>query len=176
MAGCGKRLHARNLETFPARASKSLLFPQPSTTKISVIVTNNLDRGFQTVQARYMREGSSNQFSTTAPRSGSRSASNSLFHKILAVSPCGSRFCSDSILSPPRKFLRIRILEKGKKKIWGGAPRQDSPGNATRSAQRSVHLARISLDVHRLRVSRDGNLRTPVCPSLSPDGTIHLYA
>ena len=128
------------------RHFKSCLFPHPSTTKISILVTNNLDREFQTAQALYMREGSPNQFATTDLRSSSQSAANSLFQNILPVSHFGSIFCADSTLSPPRKFLRMRILEKGRKKLWGGGTpsRQVFSKNTTRSTQRFVHLARMS--------------------------------
>ena len=95
---------------------RSCLFPQPSTTKISILVTNNLDREFQTAQAHYMREGSPNQFAATDPRSGLQSAANSLFPNILAISPCGSRFCGAPSAPRFRKPLKINILtQRGRK-------------------------------------------------------------
>ena len=75
------------------------------------------------------------QFATTDPGSVLKSATNSLFQNILAVSPCGSGFCADSTLSPPPKFLRMRILDKGTKKIWGYPITPSSSETATRSGE-----------------------------------------
>jgi hypothetical protein len=43
-------------------------------------------------------------------------------------------------------------------------------------AQDDKSGGRIRPQVRGLPAFRGDNLRTPVCPSLSPDGTIHLYA
>ncbi len=74
-----------------------------------------------------MREGSPNQFSITDPVSGSRTAAKSLFWKILAASPCGSRFCGDSEGYPLGKFFRIRILGDWAKKNVRGVLRVRHP-------------------------------------------------
>jgi hypothetical protein len=80
-------------------------FPQP------IRVTNNLDREFWKAQSCRMHEGSTNNFIT-----GDKFEAKSLFQNILAVSPCGSRFCPDPAISRARKFLGIRILGKVTKK------------------------------------------------------------
>ena len=102
-------------------------FPQSSTTIIPVPVTNNLDRGFQQEQTRYMRESSPNNFSTSAPLSGSHSQANPLFWNILAVSPCGSRFCPDPTRSLAHNCLRMNTLENRQKKIWRDICQSKSP-------------------------------------------------
>ncbi len=63
-----------------------------------------------------MRADSIHPIPTIDPHSGRSSAAKSLFWKILPVSPCGSRFWPDSIRYPPRKFLRMNILENEQKK------------------------------------------------------------
>jgi hypothetical protein len=76
-------------------------------------VTNNLDREFWKAQACRMRDCFPNTFI-----SGPKSDAKSLFRNILAVSPCGSRFCPDPTLSRARKFLGMRILgEEDRKNI-----------------------------------------------------------
>jgi hypothetical protein len=95
---------------------------------------------------------------------------NSLFQNILAVSPCRSRFYPDKPLSSYRKSFRMNILEKRRKK-----------------KSRTLHLAAHALHImsglplrgsslFRLRYPTDDNLRTPVCSSLAPNGTITGYA
>jgi hypothetical protein len=63
-----------------------------------------------------MHAGSFNLFSRTDPLTSSECAAKSLFQKILAISPCGSRFCADTGLSQPCKSLRMNILWIMKKK------------------------------------------------------------
>src|SRR5450631_2864040 len=108
-------------------------FPQSSTTIIPVPVTNNLDRGFQQEQTRYMRESSPNNFSTSAPLSGSHSQAKSLFRNILAISPCGSIFYPDPTRSIAHNYLRMNTLENRQKKYGETSPSQ-SPPLLTRSA------------------------------------------
>ena len=54
-----------------------------------------------------MREGSSKRFSITGPPAGFQSEGNSLFWKILAISPFSSRFCTDPARSIIAKSFRI---------------------------------------------------------------------
>src|SRR5450631_1653033 len=93
-----------------------------------------------------MREGSPNPFSpgnrtvilskakdlcTRWQRHRSRRGSElkSLFQNILAVSPCGSRFCPESGRYPLPKLLRINTLAKRTKKISGGGGRSGKAGD-----------------------------------------------
>jgi hypothetical protein len=122
-------LHAGSV---PCCASH-IRFPQSSTTIIPVPVTNNLDRGFQQEQTRYMRESSPNNFSTSGPLSGSHSQAKSLFRNILAVSPYGSRFCPDPTRPLAHNFLRMNTLDNRQKKIWRDISQSKSP-TLTRSA------------------------------------------
>src|ERR1035437_9854628 len=66
-----------------------------------------------------MRESSPNLFSTTDHLSDSWSPAKSLFWKILATSPCGSRFCGDSEGYLLGKFFRINILGNWAREISG---------------------------------------------------------
>ena len=68
-----------------------------------------------------MHAGSPNRFSTTDPLTNSECAAKSLFRNILAVSPCGSRFCPDPALSLSSKCLRMNILATSTKKYRGGS-------------------------------------------------------
>lgn len=149
--------HGRNVST-----STDRLFSTASTAKKTFFVTNNLDREFQTAQARYLREGLTHPVLHHDSSSGSQPAANSLFQNILAVSPCGSGFCVDSSRSPLRKFLRMRILEKATKKMLMRhiASRQGSPRNATLGAGLGASPASHPPSTG-LRVSCDGNLRDP---------------
>ena len=65
-----------------------------------------------------MRERSPNQFSTAGSPSGLRTGAKSLFRNILAVSPCGSRFCQDPLRSKLPKSFRINILGIPTEKMW----------------------------------------------------------
>jgi hypothetical protein len=66
-----------------------------------------------------MREGSPNQFSTASALNELQLGANSLFRNILAVSPCGSRFCPDALRSKQSKSFRINILGSMTEKMWG---------------------------------------------------------
>jgi len=65
-----------------------------------------------------MREGSPNQFSAAGFLNGLRSEAKSLFRNILAVSPCGSRFCRDPLRSRLHKSFIINILRGLTGKMW----------------------------------------------------------
>jgi hypothetical protein len=100
-------------------------FPQP------IRVTNNLDREFWKVQSCRMHEGPTNNFIT-----GDKFEAKSLFQNILAISPCGSRFCPDPAISRARKFLGIRILGKVTKKNIETYIRHESHLDRTRAGLR----------------------------------------
>jgi hypothetical protein len=63
-----------------------------------------------------MREASPIQFPTTDPLQGLQPEPKSLFQKILPISHYGSVFYPDTLLSPSKKFLGMRILRTGTKK------------------------------------------------------------
>jgi hypothetical protein len=65
-----------------------------------------------------MREGSPNQFATAGFLNGLRSGAKSLFRNILAVSPCGSRFCRHPLRQKRTKSFRINILRSLIEKMW----------------------------------------------------------
>ncbi len=69
------------------------------------------------------------QWSTTV-QGGSKFGVKSLFHNILDISPCGSRFWQDQPLSLSDKSLEINILEKRAKKT-------SEPSNAKRAERQS---------------------------------------
>lgn len=97
-------------------------FPQPSTERIPIRVTNNLYRGFQKAQARYMRADCLNQFSTPDFRNSSQPERKSLPQNILAVSPFPSIFYPYLAESTPSNLLRMNTLrETQKKKCEPGA-------------------------------------------------------
>lgn len=101
-------------------------------------VTHVLYGDFQKAQACSMREGSANQFETTQPRTDApflassereqacpppvegcgffRPRAKSLFRKILAISPCGSRFCEETSRPLRSNPLRMNILRESWKK------------------------------------------------------------
>jgi hypothetical protein len=58
-----------------------------------------------------LREDSSHVLSFGDPRILVRSQAKSLFRKILPVTPCGSRFCTDQAHAPGHKSLRMNILK-----------------------------------------------------------------
>ena len=65
-----------------------------------------------------MPNGFPNECSTAGLVGGSKLGSKSLFHKILPVSHCGSRFWQDQDPSPSHKSFEINILEEwGEKKV-----------------------------------------------------------
>jgi hypothetical protein len=66
-----------------------------------------------------MHAGSPNRRSTTDPLTSSECAAKSLFRKILAVSPCGSRFCTDRAPSPSSNCLKMNTLATSTKKHRG---------------------------------------------------------
>ena len=99
------------------RHFRSCLFPQPSTTKIPLLVTNNLDREFQKAQALYMREGSPNPGSTSDLLHGPQSAAKSLLWNILQVSPCGSRFCAGPHPIPTPQVIQNQDFRKKNEKM-----------------------------------------------------------
>ena len=65
-----------------------------------------------------MRESSPNQFSPAGSPRGLLPGAKSLFRNILAVSPCGSRFCPDPLRSKRTKPFRINILRSLTEKMW----------------------------------------------------------
>jgi hypothetical protein len=125
--------------------------PQP------VPVTNNLDREFWKAQACRMHDRSNNKVIT-----GSRSGAKSLFQNILAVSPCGSRFCPYPTLSRARKFLGMRILGKRMKKISRDIFTQ-IPVDRTRARLRPAD-SRGRLSPHFLSTDDGRNRKLPLAP------------
>ena len=113
----GPSWERRALAGLSLRHFRSCLFPQPSTTKIPLLVTNNLDREFQKAQAHYMREGSLNPNSTTDFLNGSHSAGNSLFWNILQISPCRSRFYAEPHSVPNRQVFQNQYFTKPNEKV-----------------------------------------------------------
>ena len=74
-----------------------------------------------------MREASPNPFAKIAPGSGLEREAKSLFRKILAISPYGSRFCPDRLISSNANSNEMRILGRYSKKNVGGGWVSDSP-------------------------------------------------
>ena len=64
--------------------------------------------------------GSPNQFAKNAPPSGLECEAKSLFRKILTISPYGSRFCPDRLISTNANSNEMRILGRYSKKNYGG--------------------------------------------------------
>ena len=106
------RLAGRSLRHF-----RSCLFPQPSTIKIPLLVTNKLDREFQKAQAHYMREGSPNPSLTTGLLNGSQSAVKSLFWNTLQISPCGSGFYAEPDPINNRQVIQNQYFTKPNEKV-----------------------------------------------------------
>jgi hypothetical protein len=73
-----------------------------------------------------MREGSPKQFSTADSLNSLRPGAKSLFQNILAVSPCGSRFCPDPLRSKRTKPFRINILRSLTEKVWSDRSQANS--------------------------------------------------
>jgi hypothetical protein len=98
-------------------------FPQISTARISISVTNNLYPRVWNEQAGYMRADPPSQFSTDGRLRVFDSAAKSLFRNILPVSPCGPRFCGQT--NPPlsANLNEIRILDQSPKKMWRRYPK-----------------------------------------------------
>jgi hypothetical protein len=67
-----------------------------------------------------MREGTPNRLLTIATVSSLKVVTKSLFRKILATSPYGSRFYADRLISNNGNSNGLRILERYTKKIVGG--------------------------------------------------------
>jgi hypothetical protein len=101
-------------------------FPQPSTKRIPILVTNNLYREFRKEQARPMREGSPNKFPTAHPVS----CSKSLFRNILAASPSFSILYPCPAIPCNRKSFGMSILEgrEQKKLRYYICPSLQNPG------------------------------------------------
>ncbi len=76
-----------------------------------------------------MRESSPNQFVKKPPVSSLKTEAKSLFREILAISPYGSRFCPDRLISTNANSNEMRILGRYSKKMWGecipGSPERD---------------------------------------------------
>ena len=104
-------------------------FPQPSTEKNPFLVTNNLDRGYGTLTMESCATYS-NDLAVTggglalARKSGTgrqRRTANSLFRKILPVSPAFAIFCELRVISQMSKCSRIKnFAASAKKNIKGG--------------------------------------------------------
>ena len=85
-------------------------------------VTNNLYRKFQKAQTSLMLELHKSR-PDQSPRPAKNSAAKPLFHNILPLSSCGSRFCPDLIRPLARKLLTYRILApKSRKNAWHPSP------------------------------------------------------
>ena len=117
-----------------------------------------------------MREGSPQQFPPKESSKRVQPGAKSLFRKILAVSPCGSRFCKDRTRYPSSKCLQMNILEKVREKKGGGA----SPG-AKLFPARTGSSNQIGKRLRAASFNADNLLRA-VCSSLALDGTIRIYA
>ncbi len=143
-----RRAHQAPLGTFPtlSRAPTLALFHSPPQQESPIPVTDNLYRECGKEQARHMREGSTNKFSTTDPLSdGSGSEAKSLFRNILAVSHYGSGFCPGSAISNASKFLEMNILGKRIEKNIETYPRLDLPwSQRTPSCGRRNSRGRLS--------------------------------
>jgi hypothetical protein len=74
-----------------------------------------------------MRESSPIQFAKNSPVSGLQTEAKSLFRKILAISPDGSRFCPDRPISTNANSNEMRILGQYSKKNVGVEGASDSP-------------------------------------------------
>src|SRR6202049_3508900 len=80
-----------------------------------------------------MRERSPNKLSLSQTVSGFRSEAKSLFHKILALNPYGSRFCPDPSMPNRAKSIKTNILaERYQKKSGYRFPR---PAVKTKAAR-----------------------------------------
>jgi hypothetical protein len=73
-----------------------------------------------------MRESSPNNFPAPDPGSGSQSEGKFLFHNILAVSPCGSGFCSYPAHIPARQVLKNEYFRQKRGEILRYISDQDS--------------------------------------------------
>jgi hypothetical protein len=66
-----------------------------------------------------MREGSPKKLALGQTVSGFQYQAKSLFHKILALNPCDSRFCLMPGIPNRAKFIETKILAEGyQKKIY----------------------------------------------------------
>jgi hypothetical protein len=92
-----------------------------------------------------MRPGSPTEIKLTAPTlADSDSAANSLFRKILPISPFDPRFCGDEDRYPSGNYNRIKILRKEEKKsevkkIWGQPPAAVRCAKRSDGRPRSLH-------------------------------------
>ena len=92
-----------------------------------------------------MRESSLNQFAKNSPVSRLETEANSLFRKILAISPYGSRFCQDRRISTNANSNEMRILRRYSKKNVGASASPQYNGDyrlGTATGQSQISLAR----------------------------------
>jgi len=83
-----------------------------------------------------MREGSPNQFAKNSRVSSLKTEGKSLLRKILAISPYGSRFCPDRLISTNANSNEMRILGRySKKNVGGGEGYQLSSATARLSGR-----------------------------------------
>jgi hypothetical protein len=64
-----------------------------------------------------VREASPNQFTKNSLVRGLEGEAKSLFRKILAISPYGSRFCPDGLIPTNANSNEMRILGRYSKKM-----------------------------------------------------------
>jgi hypothetical protein len=65
------------------------------------------------------------------------STANSLFQKILRVTPSGSRFCRERRRSIARNINKMNILQNGEEKKWGGT---QWPAREVRESRHTIRL------------------------------------
>ena len=100
----------------PKNRPPNATFSTASPKIIVILVTNDLYRKYRKAQARSMHNGFTNEWSIVDLLGHAITGAKSLFQKILAVSPCGSRFWRDRAPYPLHKSFAINTLENGAKK------------------------------------------------------------
>jgi hypothetical protein len=127
-----------------------------------------------------MRDGSPNHLFPAGSLAGFRPSAKSLFWNILAVSPCGSRFCQDRFRSKLPNPFGINILGSLTEKMWFDQPHAKSLfwkilpvsscgsrfcADSTRSeANKSLRMNILEKPIEKNRRHRSATLPCPIAP------------